>query len=57
MRPPSPKPVGQLRSYELNPDPLEVSETLWLTPTEAAKHPDGLPKTGDFMAALLAQFE
>ena len=33
-------------------NPLEVAELLWLTPHEAATHPDALPRTGDFVAAL-----
>ena len=38
---------------ELTPDPAEVSEVLWLTPDEARAHPDALPATALFLAALL----
>jgi len=37
----------------LSPDPTEVHEILWLTPAEAIKHPDVLPHTDVFLAALL----
>jgi len=36
-----------------SPNPTEVHEILWLTPDEAIKHPDVLPYTDAFLAALL----
>ena len=42
-----------LRSLTLTPNPNEVHEILWLTATEALAHPDGLPRTDAFLAALL----
>lgn len=49
--------LGRLQSYDLTPNPQEVEEILWLSAEEATNHPDGLPKTGDFMAALLEAVE
>ncbi len=45
--------LGRLDSFDLKPDPAEVAETLWLTPDEAANHPDALPRTDQFIEALL----
>ena len=45
--------LGELRSTEITPDPAEVAEVLWLTPDEAAAHPDALPGTDELIAALL----
>jgi len=39
---------------DLAPDPLEVSEVVWLTLDEAIARPDGLPTNGDFIRALEA---
>jgi 8-oxo-dGTP pyrophosphatase MutT (NUDIX family) len=44
---------AELKSPALTPNPLEVHEVLWLTPDEAVAHPDVLPYTDAFMAALL----
>jgi 8-oxo-dGTP diphosphatase len=45
--------LASLRSTELTPEPAEVDEVLWLTAEEAARHPDGLPHTNEFLAALV----
>ena len=45
--------LAELRSATPLPNPLEVHEILWLTPDEATKHPDILPYTDVFLAALL----
>ncbi len=39
---------------DLNPDPKEVAEVLWLTTDEVADHPDAMPTNRSFIAALLA---
>jgi len=44
--------LGELSDQPLAPDPDEVAEVLWLTAEQAAAHPDGLPRTADFIAAL-----
>ena len=44
---------AELVAPELTPNPAEVSEVLWLTPEEAAQHPDALPSTAPFLEALL----
>ena len=44
--------LGRLHSLELRPAPAEVEEVLWLTLDQAASHPEGLPATPDFAAAL-----
>ena len=36
----------------LSPDPVEVTEVLWLTPAEGSDHEDGLPTNREFIAAL-----
>ena len=46
--------LGRLTSFEFAPCPHEVEEPLWLTPSEAATHPDGLPATAAFVEALVA---
>ena len=43
--------LGQLEDDTFSPDPQEVAQTLWLTAREAAAHADGLPRTGEFVAA------
>lgn len=43
---------GKLTGESLKPNSDEVAEVLWLTAKEAAEHPDGLPMTGAFVAAL-----
>jgi 8-oxo-dGTP diphosphatase len=43
---------AELHSPILTPNPAEVAEILWLTAAEARCHPDALPRTADFMAAL-----
>lgn len=45
--------LAELTSPTLSPDPSEVHEVLWLTPDEAISHPDVLPYTDAFLAALL----
>ncbi len=44
---------AELLGKELTPDAAEVSEVLWLTPEEVRAHPDALPSTAPFLAALL----
>ena len=41
-----------LHSSELNPNPAEVAEILWLSADEVVRYPDLLPRTIDFVAAL-----
>jgi 8-oxo-dGTP diphosphatase len=36
----------------LSPDPVEVTEVLWLTPGEGSSHIDGLPTNRGFIEAL-----
>ena len=36
----------------LRPDPNEVAEVLWLTGEQASSHPDMMPMTDRFVAAL-----
>jgi (d)CTP diphosphatase len=45
--------LADLKSPTLVPNPAEVHEILWLTTDEAVHHPDVLPHTDAFMAALL----
>jgi len=45
--------LAELKSTTLSPDLTEVHEILWLTPDEAINHPDVLPHTDMFLAALL----
>jgi 8-oxo-dGTP pyrophosphatase MutT (NUDIX family) len=45
--------LAELKSCTLIPNPLEVHEVLWLTADEAVCHPDVLPHTDAFLAALL----
>ena len=45
--------LAELKSPTLTPEPKEVHEVLWLTTDEAIRHPDVLPHTDLFMAALL----
>ena len=45
--------LAELNSLTLTPDPQEVHEVLWLTAEEAVQHPDILPHTDAFLAALL----
>jgi 8-oxo-dGTP pyrophosphatase MutT (NUDIX family) len=44
--------LAELTSTSLVPNPSEVHEVLWLTPEEAVQHPDVIPGTEDFLAAL-----
>jgi 8-oxo-dGTP diphosphatase len=37
---------------ELNPDPSEVAEILWLTDDEAIQHPDAMATNQDFINTL-----
>lgn len=45
--------LANLKSPGVTPNPLEVHEVLWLTADEAVSHPDILPRTDAFLAALL----
>jgi hypothetical protein len=45
--------LAELTSETPSPNPSEVHEILWLTPDEAIEHPDILPYTDAFLAALL----
>jgi (d)CTP diphosphatase len=49
--------LAELRSSALTPNPAEVHEILWLTAPEAVAHPDVLPRTDAFLAALLQHGE
>ena len=44
--------LGEIQSLDLQPDPHEVAETLWLSNEEAAEHVDALPRTAEFVLAL-----
>jgi len=44
--------TAEMLSTELNPDPNEVAEVLWLTGREVAEHPDALPSNRNFVAAV-----
>lgn len=46
--------LAELQSLRLTPNPAEVHEILWLTTDELVHHPDVLPHTDAFIAALLA---
>jgi 8-oxo-dGTP pyrophosphatase MutT (NUDIX family) len=45
--------LAELKSPTLTPEPKEVHEVLWLTTAEVVQHPDILPHTEAFIAALL----
>lgn len=45
--------LATLHSPIVTPNPAEVHEVLWLTPEEAATHPDVVPGTEAFLATLL----
>ncbi len=44
--------LARLLGGDVKPDPHEVSEILWLTSDEASSHPDAMPMTDQFVAAL-----
>jgi len=44
--------LAELKSTTLIPSPDEVHEILWLSEAEALRHPDVLPNTDVFLAAL-----
>ena len=44
--------LAELKSTTLIPNPEEVYEILWLSEAEALRHPDVLPNTDIFLAAL-----
>jgi 8-oxo-dGTP pyrophosphatase MutT (NUDIX family) len=44
--------LAKLKSTRLIPNPDEVHEILWLSEAEALRHPDVLPNTDAFLAAL-----
>lgn len=46
--------IANGRAIEPKPNAHEVVEVLWLTPAEIAAHPDALPKSDRFAAALEA---
>jgi len=46
--------LAELTTTTLTPNPAEVHEILWLTVDEAVHHPDVLPYTDAFLAALLS---
>lgn len=46
--------LAALAAGEMRPDPLEIAEVLWLLPSEAFAHPDGLATNRDFIEALEA---
>lgn len=46
--------LAELKSTTLTPNPIEVHEILWLTVDDAVHHPDVLPYTDAFLAALLS---
>lgn len=43
---------GRINGHQLKPCRFEVHEFMWLTTDEVMKHPDGLPRTGEFVKAL-----
>jgi hypothetical protein len=45
--------LAELKCTTLTPNLAEVHEILWLTVDEAVSHPDVLPHTDTFLAALL----
>jgi len=46
--------LAELTSITVTPNPTEVHDILWLTVDEAVHHPDVLPHTDAFLAALLS---
>ena len=46
--------LAELTSPTVTPNPTEVHDILWLTVDEAVNHPDVLPHTDAFLAALLS---
>ena len=49
--------IAELLDNELQPEPAEVSEILWLTAEEAIEHPDAMPTNRDFVTCLLQAVE
>lgn len=49
--------LAELKSTLLTLNPAEVHEILWLTVDEAVNHPDVLPHTDAFLAALLSALD
>jgi len=49
--------LAELKSTIVTPNPTEVHEILWLTVDEAVHHPDVLPHTDAFLAALLSALD
>ena len=45
--------TAELLRDEINPDPAEVAEILWLTAAEAIEHPDALSSNRSFVECLL----
>ena len=46
--------LGELQTFDLNPDPNEVSEILWLTFEQIAAIPEVLPYTDLFIEQIQA---
>ena len=46
---------AELLSDNLQPDPAEVAEVLWLTEPQILAHRDALPGCAEFLSALVAQ--
>ncbi len=44
--------LAELKSTTLTPNPEEVCEIMWMNEAEALGHPDVLPNTDAFLAAL-----
>ena len=49
--------LAELQAPTLTPNPAEVHEIFWLTVDEAVHHPDVLPHTDAFLAALLSALD
>jgi 8-oxo-dGTP diphosphatase len=47
--------IAELLSDDLQPDPAEVAEFLWLTATEAVEHIDAMPSNRSFVACLVRE--
>jgi (d)CTP diphosphatase len=45
--------IAELTGGELNPDPAEIAEILWLTAHEAIHHPDALSSNRSFVECLI----
>ncbi len=45
--------IAELLTDDLQPEPTEVAEILWLTADEAIEHPDAMPTNRDFVTCLM----